>query len=959
MTVSPVNDAPVAVDDPVAITGTAAVVLDVLANDYDVDSPNLTIKDIATPTTQGTVFDNGDGTLTYTPVSTGTDRFDYTISDGDLSDTAAVTISVSEVYTEVEPPIQLDWTFTTSPEGTPVTTTVNIAPDSVTETVTLVYTDTAPSDMPPSPPGISLAGRSFRLLVYLSGQLQPSFAFKQPVTLTLTYDPIALGGLDETTLDLWFWDTTARAWSQTGISLVSRDPAADRIVFTLTHMTDFALGGPQPNTAPDAPSTPYPEDNATDVVHPVLSWFGGDVDADPVTYTIAFGVNNPPPVLATTDEDVFLLPGLQGSSRYYWQITASDGISQTTGPLWSFTTAPNQAPSISGTPLRKAKSGKAYAFTPQASDPDGDDLTFDIHNQPGWAAFDSTTGRLSGTPAANDAGTTAGIVITASDGISATALAPFDITVEDLSSLYGPTPASLVFHVSEGTAGEPQTVVWKFDANNPGEMPLQPDSQVSWLKGGDGFPAEEIALGEYQYQVTPQASNLALGTYTSTLSGDVWECNREMGTYQCGQVLGQYDIPVTLIVEPAKLKVSRTQLQFGALQGAPAPAPSQLRLKSSGPVAVDWSATIDQNWVTLSRQQGQTPTQLEVGIDADNLPATGIHTATLTLSSTMNTISVRIVLNVASENDELIELTALEVTQGLQNLRNDATLVANRRTYVRAHVRSRSAQSFDGVKAKLTVSQDGTPLGAIAPINPNGSITVLPDPQRSSLNDSFLFALPENWRNGEITLEFAGTSLPIACRDPHNLANDCQATVTFAPVPAMALKFIYGTEIIGDDVIQATDQTRDCTLRDIEAKLPVSDIDVSVSADTLTLQQDGSKSIASTLDELVKIWERDGRPKIHYYGLFDRSGPESRGSDGVAAVGGFTGVGGYFGGTGPINPHELGHNLDQGHAPCDVQGDPGFYEDVWAEHLQRPHLRPHNQGHDELLQPRLALGYEL
>ena len=91
----------------------------------------------------------------------------------------------------------------------------------------------------------------------------------------------------------------------------------------------------------------------------------------------------------------------------------------------------NGAPIVSGSPIVEGSVGDPYSFTPQARDPDGDPLTFSIQNKPSWANFDSATGTLSGTPAA--AGSYAGIVITASDGTTSTALAPFELVISTAS----------------------------------------------------------------------------------------------------------------------------------------------------------------------------------------------------------------------------------------------------------------------------------------------------------------------------------------------------------------------------------------------------------------------------------------------------------------------------------------------------------------------------------------------
>ncbi len=89
----------------------------------------------------------------------------------------------------------------------------------------------------------------------------------------------------------------------------------------------------------------------------------------------------------------------------------------------------NRAPEIAGEPAAAIEVGADYVFSPSASDPDGDQLTFGIVNLPSWAGFDATNGRLTGTPAAGDVGTFADIVISVSDGESSASLAPFAIEV--------------------------------------------------------------------------------------------------------------------------------------------------------------------------------------------------------------------------------------------------------------------------------------------------------------------------------------------------------------------------------------------------------------------------------------------------------------------------------------------------------------------------------------------------
>ncbi|HEY3517014.1 MAG TPA: putative Ig domain-containing protein [Gammaproteobacteria bacterium] len=89
----------------------------------------------------------------------------------------------------------------------------------------------------------------------------------------------------------------------------------------------------------------------------------------------------------------------------------------------------NRAPTISGTPATSITQGTAYSFAPTASDPDGNTLTFSVTNLPAWATFNTSTGRISGTPSAAQVGAYANIRVSVSDGSMSANLAPFSIQV--------------------------------------------------------------------------------------------------------------------------------------------------------------------------------------------------------------------------------------------------------------------------------------------------------------------------------------------------------------------------------------------------------------------------------------------------------------------------------------------------------------------------------------------------
>jgi subtilisin family serine protease len=97
LTVTAVNDPPVAVNDSATTTAGTAVTISVLANDTDIDSGSLTVAGVSDPP-HGTAVANANGTITYTPDPgySGSDAFGYTASDGSaVSNVATVSITIN------------------------------------------------------------------------------------------------------------------------------------------------------------------------------------------------------------------------------------------------------------------------------------------------------------------------------------------------------------------------------------------------------------------------------------------------------------------------------------------------------------------------------------------------------------------------------------------------------------------------------------------------------------------------------------------------------------------------------------------------------------------------------------------------------------------------------------------------------------------------------------------------
>ncbi|WP_420646017.1 tandem-95 repeat protein [Vibrio parahaemolyticus] len=133
VTVTPVNDSPVAVDDTTSIQEDTAVTIDVLTNDTDVDGDKLSIESASVPKEQGTV-EVVDGKLVFTPAENfnGDAEITYTVTDGQLTDEAKVTVTVNPVNDV--PTIKVDAVESITEDA--------VSTDTVVATLTVRDTDT-------------------------------------------------------------------------------------------------------------------------------------------------------------------------------------------------------------------------------------------------------------------------------------------------------------------------------------------------------------------------------------------------------------------------------------------------------------------------------------------------------------------------------------------------------------------------------------------------------------------------------------------------------------------------------------------------------------------------------------------------------------------------------------------------------------------------------------------------
>lgn len=293
-------------------------------------------------------------------------------------------------------------------------------------------------------------------------------------------------------------------------------------------------------------------------------------------------------------------------------ISVSDGTNTASLPPFSIivsVTTPPTPPIISGTPGTSATVGLTYTFQPSASDSNGSTLTFSITGKPGWATFNATTGQLGGTPAAGDAGTYAGIIISVSDGTASASLAAFSITV---SAGVAPPPTI------SGTPGTSATV-----GKNYVFQPAVTDSSGATLT----------------FSITGQPAWATFNVATGHLSGTPTSAN--VGAYS-GIVISVSDGVTTASLPAFAITVaSAAPPPPPTISGTPAKVAAVAQVYSFQPSASDaaggalaFSITGKPSWATFSGSTGQltgTPAAANVGTYSDIVisVADGSSTASL------------------------------------------------------------------------------------------------------------------------------------------------------------------------------------------------------------------------------------------------------------------------------------------------------------------------------------------
>ncbi|GAA5511055.1 hypothetical protein Rcae01_06568 [Novipirellula caenicola] len=405
ISVTAVNDTPVANDDAFTTNEDVQLSNSVAGNDSDVDGPSASYS-VTTGPTNGTLVFNSDGTFTYTPNAnyTGSDTFTYERSDGAAADSAVVNITVTSVndapvakdYVAPLAPLHEDTTTTGLNFGmipTELVTDVDDAPATFEAdhfTITGVSIDGGPA-ISPAAAGISVDGSGDITIDTTVGAYQ-GLAAGEIVNVVVTFVVEDAAGLSDT----------------------------GTVTFQVTGANDapVAVGDAALST---------PEDTTLTINPALLLANDSDIDGDTLSITGVSADNGA--TAAIVAGNIVVTPAANSTVPITLTYTLSDGTTTSSATVTINVTAVNDAPTVDqGIATQTATEGVSFSVAVPIdafADVDGGPLTYTATGLPSWMSFDGTT--FTGMPANGDVGGT--ITVTANDGNGGTVSTSFLLSV--------------------------------------------------------------------------------------------------------------------------------------------------------------------------------------------------------------------------------------------------------------------------------------------------------------------------------------------------------------------------------------------------------------------------------------------------------------------------------------------------------------------------------------------------
>lgn len=349
MSVTCVNDPPVAVDDAAVTPEDTEIIINVVANDSDVDGPSIALSLVSDPP-KGAATIVSPTQIKYVPDTNfcGADTFTYVISDGSATDSASVNVTVGCIN---DGPNAVDDSASTTEDTFVVINVLANDTDAEGDPLTVIGV----TDPPNGTSAINPGGTS---LTYTP---DPDFCGADSFGYTVS-DP---SGEEDSALVV-----------PVNVICVNDAPVANNDAVVTPEDTQISIDVRANDTDPDG-----------DLIVVVSA-------TDPANGTAQIGSS----YFITYTPD----PNFCGADSFDYTISDGNGESDTATVTMTISCV-NDAPVLDSVPAKTIPWGEELNFALTASDPDGDPITYSLVSGPGGASV-SAGGTFSWTPTSSQIG---------------------------------------------------------------------------------------------------------------------------------------------------------------------------------------------------------------------------------------------------------------------------------------------------------------------------------------------------------------------------------------------------------------------------------------------------------------------------------------------------------------------------------------------------------------------------
>ena len=244
-----------------------------------------------------------------------------------------------------------------------------------------------------------------------------------------------------------------------------------------------------------------------------------DADSDTLTYTLDLA----PSGMAINPNTGLInwAPTLDQAGSHAVTLRVSDPAGLSATQSYTLTVSANRAPQINSVPIVFAQAGTAYSYASNASDADGDTLTYTLDLAPSGMAINPSTGLINWAPTLDQAGSHE-VTLRVSDPAGLSATQSYTLTV---SANRAPQINSvpIVFaqagtaysYASNASDADGDTLTFALDLE-PSGMAINPSTGlIDWAPTLDQAGSHEVTL-----RVSDPAGLFATQSYTLTVSGN-------------------------------------------------------------------------------------------------------------------------------------------------------------------------------------------------------------------------------------------------------------------------------------------------------------------------------------------------------------------------------------------------------------------------------------------------------